>query len=118
MAIETVTAYRTSSGQCCVDKAAAYHEEMVALLKALPEVGRKGFGLASFLDAVAGVQGVAVRLDGLRGGLDVEGDRKILAALNKLSDGLGGWLRQAQSLASQMAGEKDSEISKKVQGQE
>lgn len=118
MAIETVTAYRTSSGQCCLDKAAAYHEEMVALLKALPEVGRKGFGLAAFQEALAGVSAIAVRLEGLRSDLDEEADRKILAGLNKLADALGGWLKQARALASQMAGEKDPEVSKKVQGQE
>ena len=118
MAIEQVTAWKTSDGQCYLDKARAFHEETVALLKELPSVGRKGFTWTAFVDATAVVNGIIVKLQLLRAQLEPEADRRIAAGLNKLIDSASAWLRNAESLRVQVTGETDSETSTKVKNQE
>ncbi len=121
MPVEQIQAWRTSDGQCYADKARAYHAEMVILLQGLPSVGRKGFALSVFTESIAAYQALSVKLAALRANLDytqADGDRKILAGLSKLTDSTAAWLKQAESLRQQMAGENDVEVAKRVAGQE
>lgn len=114
MSVEPVQAFRISDGTCLQDKAAAYHAEMVLLLKALPAATRKGFSLAGFQEALGTVGATVAKLTALKADLDPEEDRKALSPLTKLLDSLTNWLEKAEALRRQMAGETDAETAAKV----
>lgn len=118
MAVEEIMAYRISDGRCFAGKQAAYHEEIVLLLRKLPDAAKKGFNLAALDKAIVDVAGLLGQVDALREQLFDEVDRPIGVRLNKMVEDLRRWHKRAVDLRGQITGETDPEIRQGVERQE
>ena len=106
MPVTKTSAWLTSAGLCFADKAEAYHEEMVWLVRNRATNNIKGFSPESFDNAIAIQAELVDELTALRTNIHDGGnpkqDAKILEELDRLVGLAAGWLDDAKELRDAM----------------
>ena len=102
MAVERITAWRTTAGHSYDTKREAYHEEMVHLVRTRGETNKVGFDLANFDSTIADQRALVSGLKDLKEGLAGKQDKKIIEELDRLLLSADTWLKEAETLRADM----------------
>ena len=114
MAVEQITAFRTSSGKVFNDKNEAYQEELAQLYKNVPVVGKRGYSLGAVLKLVSEMEGLHSRCKALHRDMGMDLDEAVRRAFSRLMTELKVWINQAKALHEQMSTEKDAGVKAEI----
>jgi len=104
MAVKSIEAWQTSTGQAFAKKAEAYHEEMIHLVNTRGITDKKsGLDIGAFDEAIKDQQFLVTALVEMRKGLDGRSDKKILQELDTLLVDSDKWLASATTLRAGMS---------------
>lgn len=97
MAVKKIEAWQISTGQCFANKAEAYHEEMIYLVRTRGETNNlKIVSIESLISAIEMQEELVLNLRELKDSLKSGKDKKISDEVESLLVRAEGWLADAQ----------------------